>query len=106
MKLNCKPGDLAVIVVSPETPENVGKIVRCIRRITEAEPVDGMTWTASTSNTWTWLVETEGSRLLWGIYGQVPRRAYADHCLRPIRDQPGADETLRWADVPREGVPA
>lgn len=25
-----------------------------------------------------------------------------DECLRPIRDQPGADETLSWKDVPQE----
>jgi hypothetical protein len=83
--MNCKPGDLAVVVKSATRPENVGRIVRCVRRTVRIGhksrlPLD------------CWVVEPDIT--LCG--------AIADECLRPIRDQDGDDETLTWAGKPEQ----
>lgn len=86
--MNCKPGDLAVIVRSRMAPEVIGKIVRVIefapsegrpaliidRRVIEDRHFDG--------------------RIRDG-------RWFFDECLRPIRDQYGEDEILRIAGKPK-----
>lgn len=102
--MNCKQGDLAVIVYSPSNPLNIGRFVRCIQLVPERGSVDGRHWYVPVG-TVTWLVETDGSPITWGPHGYVQRRAYADHCLRPIRDNDGEDQTLTWAPK-HEGVTA
>lgn len=97
--MNCKPGDLAIIVKTG-TGKNVGKIVRVLRKAA----FDG-------------LVKPDGGTR-YGVVWQTDtnleafngtRHPYAlDEYLRPIRD-PGddaQDETLQWLPVPVEGVPA
>lgn len=86
--MNCKPGDLAVCIRASVAQHLVGKVVTCVSLsnqfenphwFTEPEyrdPIDGKIW------------------------------AFKDACLRPIRDQPGTDETLLWAPVPKEKVKA
>lgn len=98
--MNCRPGDLAVVVFSKNI-ENVGAIVRCIRLISDSEQVDGVQWTQRRGGP-CWLVESEGRLLAWGIAGHVRRRAFADALLRPIRDpgEDAQDETLLWKPVP------
>lgn len=91
--LNCKPGDLAVIVRSPNTPENIGRLVRVIRPAVQGEKI-GIWHVFIRDGRFAWIVESVGSPLAWGgtnsptgeskvTYEKV--RAYADHCLRPIR---------------------
>ena len=77
MKLNCKQGDLAIIVRSADEPQHIGKILRCVKfneslgiPAWEFEPEIGHFWLCR------------------------------DSILRPIRDQPGDDETLEWAGQP------
>lgn len=83
--MNCKPGDLA-IVVSSLIPSNVGKIVHVVGVYTI-----GLTPVVSLdSDAVIWLCETVGSPLRWksalGIEhfrsteGPIP-----DRCLRPLR---------------------
>ena len=96
--LNCKPGDLAVIVRSPQSPENIGKIVRVIRPAVEGEWMGG--WRVCLMEGYfAWIVESSGSLLTWASFSKngkrgsvnlVRQRAYADYCLKPIRD-PGDD---------------
>lgn len=99
--MNCKPGDLAVIVRS--NFGNEGAIVRCIAFFPAYEgrgdkyPRDawGVEGTLKVSSDWT------ADDTLWC------RRRGFDHVvvanrLRPIRDQPGDDETLSWAGKPQE----
>lgn len=80
--MNCKPGDLAV-VVSGEPAHNIGKMVQ-----------------VKTLHRWVpgiWLFEGN----LTNEIG-LPLLGVADNCLRPIRD-PGTDavdETLVWKKVP------
>lgn len=79
MKLRCKPGDLAVIVSAKYLNHLVGKIVTCVR-------LDGHLvrhWHVSPVT-----------------YYKSAEVIFRDDTLRPIRDQPGTDETLQWADKP------
>lgn len=93
--MNCKPGDLAVIVRSGQQM-NIGRFVRVLR------PFAGRPeswWVTSDS-------ELHGAYSSWPPGAEVGQ--YDSH-LRPIRD-PGddaKDETLSWLPVPnREGVEA
>lgn len=87
MKLNCKPGDLAVVVTDRFTFPR-GTLVEVIE------------WNQFER----WAVVF--LRPVKDIFGIPTSTASIDDCdLRPIRDNDGADETLTWA--PRlKGVPA
>jgi len=87
--MNCKPGDLAIVVSAPkEVRHHIGKIVQVVRLTTSW---DGLTcWTLREPF---WDVVKGRRGLCEGI---------ADKDLRPIRDQPGQDETLQWAGLPNE----
>lgn len=91
--LNCKPGDLAVVVRS--MAGNEGVIVRCLRLI-RAEATyranDG-----SEYNSAVWEIDRPLPDWVGGVDFTFP-----DVQLRPIRD-PGddaRDETLEWLPVP------
>lgn len=85
--MNCKPGDLAVIVSSQRGPKPIGSIVRILLR--------GPDWLGHA----TWLTTGARDGSDW----------HRDCVLRPIRD-PGddaQDESLSWLPVPsREEVSA
>ena len=71
--MNCKPGDLAVIVRS--RAGNEGKIVRCIRLATASEKFYFVSGTY-------WLVDRELST----VFGRLASIA-RDDWMRPIRPQ-------------------
>lgn len=85
MKLNCQPGDLAVIVAAaPRNRHLIGRVITVSRLC----PLGGIVEPA-----WFYappLVSGDG----------FPIIACNDNCLRPLRDQAGADETLRIAGLP------
>jgi hypothetical protein len=78
--MNCKPGDLAVLIKSEFKPHNIGSVVKILRK---AESFNGyFCWeTSPVFDGGTWVL---------------------DKNLRPIRDQDGQDETLTWAGLPNE----
>lgn len=86
--MNCKPGDLAVVVNASEVPANAGKIVR----VTHINP----------------LVLALFGKLFWEFEGELladdgsPCDLVDDTVLRPIRDNDGEDETLTWAGKPKK----
>jgi hypothetical protein len=83
--MNCKPGDLAVVVSAPFDPHYLGRIVTCVSFFF----VEGMpTWRTDPPMYWT---------CDSGVVRELP---WCDKDLRPIRDQPGEDESLTWAPVP------
>ena len=87
MMLKCRPGDLAVIVRG----RNVGALVEVLAKSLLFEPDF-------------WLVKALGAPLQGSLFGQpVPMTQgnIADARLRPIRAQPGDDETLAWAGLPQ-----
>jgi hypothetical protein len=80
--MNCKPGDLAVIVRARLAPPLLGRLVKCIApRDDDAWWVDIPLTCPVTGETW------------FSVY---------DRALRPIRDQDGEDEILRIAGKPQE----
>lgn len=88
--MNCRPGDLAVIVRSKYTPQAVGRIVTCVRL--KPCPRTGAP---------AWIIDPP----VRGSYEDpagCPRSGgwFYDECLSPIRDNDGEDETLRIAGKP------
>ena len=103
-KLNCKPGDLAIIIGarSKVGKLNIGRIVRVLE---PAKPgrYHGANHVIPACGKW-WFVEAVGADLIAPLefFGSARVRiasALDDH-LRPIRDQPGEDETLAWTGKP------
>lgn len=92
--MNCKPGDLAVVVYS--TAGNEGRVVSCVKFL---GAVRG--WVGEDL----WLIEADRPmNSKWG----VPNYYARDSRLRPLRD-PGddaTDETLLWKPVPSTKEPA
>lgn len=93
--MNCRQGDLAVIVACPEVPENIGAIVEVLRRSSPCP-------CGCTELNICWLVKSQGRKLA-GFGGYFNERTYVeesnvqDAYLRPIRDtDPDAvDEMVR-----------
>ena len=94
MKLNCKAGDLVVQVRSRSA--NEGRIFTCLRLASLGElQAEGF----ETSMGAVWLIDTKISASRGHVViKQLPLAL--DKWLRPIRDNPGQDESLQWLDVP------
>lgn len=93
--MNCKPGDLALVVKSKVG--NEGKIVRCIRLATPVE-ADRVEWWSGPL--WHTDVPLLSLRPATNVRREV---CFApDSALRPIRDpgEDATDETLLWLPVP------
>lgn len=88
--LNCKPGDLAIVVSTAFGADWRGKIFRCVRIDTSMEPF--VFW------------EVQNPPMLFGRESVID-----DAVLRPLRDtgDDATDETLLWKSLPLpEGWPA
>jgi hypothetical protein len=99
MKLNCKPGDLAIITNSLPTGSLCGRIVRVVRPRTAGEiftATDGYQCRGSEQE-FCWVIEA-GDPIAWcgRLFYQRP---FADRWLRPITGLPVDEET-------RDEVPA
>lgn len=94
--MNCKPGDLAIVVGSTVTPELVGRIVECVRVVVPGEILscNGLALTPRAIGP-TWLIRaaralpnrTSKGRLEW-----LPERFLADRMMRPITGLPITDD--------------
>lgn len=102
--MRCKPGDLAVIV-SRDSP-NYGRFVtvRCVYDGRKSPTGHGYSKPPPD-----WIIDPIGDGLMqhqlapvdeW--VGPYPWLACWDSSLRPIRDQPGVDETLTSKPVPAD----
>lgn len=88
MTLRCKPGDLAVIVNAGSSCQHlIGRIVR-VRK------AHNVPWLPRGPWGWTYY----GRRLKTAA--GIPVGYLNDCALRPLRDDPGQDETLRVAGLP------
>lgn len=99
--MNCKPGDLAVIVRS--YAGNEGKIVRCLSFIPAGTSVSKDGYASEDG----WVTDVPLRQMFYPDDGSAPFRIddafYAiDSFLRPIRDQHGEDEMIRIAGKPKE----
>lgn len=88
--MNCRPGDLAVIVCATSKVERewLGKIVRVLSAIPGYGDEGSVCWSY------------EGAELVHPLFGRC--KGIHDWALRPIRPQPddARDETLDWLPVP------
>lgn len=91
MKLNCRQGDLAIIVKS--YAGNEGKIVRCL------SPWNGGFIMPNGDVIFAdgWVID-----LLLPVRHGIYARRIQDSQLRPLRDSDGEDEMLRIAGKPEE----
>jgi len=93
--MNCKPGDLAVIVRA-RCPENIGLIVVILSEW-ELDEVDGFSWLTESSYP---------TPTVWCDDGEpagMDRQAFVpDAWMRPLRDlgDHARDETLSWLPSP------
>lgn len=85
MKLNCKPGDLAIVVKS--MAGNEGKIVRVLK----FRGID--VWHHGND---LWETDTTAPGTI------AKSNLFRDEWLRPLRDSKEPDETLTWAGKPQE----
>ena len=117
MKLNCKPGDLAVIIDShPRSNPDTGGVLCDVLHHPPSEFFalpDGTTSFANAPLGARWVIRLHRPiSVRVGVGGKFRPATYAvcpDSKLRPIRPQAddGQDETLQWRDVPTPtGVPA
>lgn len=95
-KMNCKPGDLAVIKRGFGRSDLVGLPVTVVREAYPGEEAQAKHDFGS--------INKNGYGVVWycdGPGAHLPR-VIADRCLRPIRPQPddAVDETLTWLPVP------
>ena len=108
MALNCKAGDLAIIAGAKHT-KNLGLIVRVISPSNANKHKTGETYEELTgfkyranNQGFTWLIESSGPEIFYDKGHSAKVGPFPDTSLRPLRDNPGQDETLQWAPVPHK----
>lgn len=96
--MNCKPGDLAVIV-RPDSP-NYGRFVTVVAPYDGRLSAQGLPFSAVPD----WIAEGHGLVASRGgvVIGPTPWVGARDKSLRPIRDNDGEDEMLRIVGKPHE----
>ena len=91
--MNCKQGDLAVIVRSQS--QNEGKLVECVRLHTsQTHDLDGV------------LLKLTASGPRWVIVNALPGGLLTvpDAILRPLRNRDGEDEMLKLVGRPADSL--
>lgn len=104
-KLNCRAGDLAVVVKSQIG--NEGKIVRCLRLLEAGDILkseEGVNVIYSKGHVVgkAWITDVPISFSRTKSAGWVKVNLAIDEALRPIRDTDGEDEMLRIVGLPSE----
>lgn len=84
--MNCKPGDLAILVKA-NFKENLGKVCQVLA-------IEGEHYVAEFPSPVRWVAGN--GRTVTARRGLVVRER-----LRPLRDSDGSDETLSWAGKPQ-----
>lgn len=90
--MNCKMNDLAIVVRSAMV-ESTGLVLQCLR-LSSASGLRNPDGSFTYGPVW----ETNVYGL--AICGNT-HNLWLDADLRPLRDEPGEDETLLWAGLPQ-----
>lgn len=91
--MNCKKGDIAVVVRGI----GLGKIVTCIE-LYDGPWINMLGQTIEKGKVFGWITDSV-------FFPEIPgllRTVKLDEMMKPIRDQPGEDETLQWAPIPEK----
>lgn len=100
MKLNCKPGDLAIVIAGNKSSGRIVRVSHLISRGTLAPTKTGEWFEIGSDDMW---ILSEGSVFRSHPKAGVVETEYADDkYLRPILPGDGEDETLTWAGKPEE----
>lgn len=94
--MNCKQGDLAIVVKS--NYGNEGKIVRCVR-IHDSETHDANGLKIINPSGMRWVIDPP-IQTINNKGNKCNLFTFSDGWLRPLRDNEGEDETLTWAGKP------
>jgi hypothetical protein len=92
MTLRCKPGDMAVVCGAgvPEEEQHLGKVIKVV----------GLTRHSKNGRP-CWTYEGPLIKHLFPDGSTTTVRAFGDDILRPLRPDPGFDETLIRAGLPK-----
>lgn len=95
--MNVKPGDLAIVINAPNTPELVGRIVKVERRYTSMEPMKGGHAAFVPDSVVAWVCSAPGGlpnrNVRTWVAFTCPERAIADSILRPVSGLPDEQHT-------------
>lgn len=91
--MRCRVGDLAFVVRS--VAGNEGKVVTCVEYVGDREFITRGNGVRRDVDVW----RIDPPLVAWN--GR-PCHYVADERLRPIRPEPGQDETIAWAGRPQE----
>lgn len=96
--MQCKVGDLAIVVNDLESPENNGALLRIFARARPGQWAIPADWNCEPLSSFTF----DGRSTVpgRGILG------YRDCELKPLRDGDGEDQTIQWAGLPASLQPA
>lgn len=100
--MNCKQGDLAIVVRSNKGSSQLGKIVRCIRlasgtvKSTTSESIN----LSVDCGDW-WEIDSP-LRLYSKAKGEVLANYCPDYSLKPLKDGDDEDEMIAIAGKPKE----
>jgi hypothetical protein len=90
--MNVKPGDLAIVVSAPRTPEMIGRIVKVERAAIDGEFFSDVRYCSDGAAAWVCSVDARSgplpSRTKNGVLLWLRTRAIADRLLRPISGLP------------------
>lgn len=94
--MNCKPGDLAVVIYAETTPELIGKIVTVIRSAIIGEQLEHGILFRPHREIPAWICEGYQipNRASNGILYLVRRRPIGDEYLRPIRPDESPEQSI------------
>jgi hypothetical protein len=94
--MNCKPGDMAVVVNTRHNHELLGRVVDVVGPTCIGELFVARIFGQEV------LQMDRGRFLSWVVKNGDDCWLHSDHSLRPLRDNDGEDETLTWAGKPHE----
>lgn len=105
MKLNCKPGQLAIVVGGPSELGNLGKIVRVLRLLApgwRASTVCGQLTFGAIDGSPFWETDTALCVAVGPSGARLLAHVAPDENLRPIGDpdEDEQDESLSWLPSP------
>lgn len=95
MKLNCKNGNMAIVISGP----SAGAIVTCLELYPAGSKMFVPGFGLGTFYRPHWRIDR--ALPTTGMAGRAVDLK-ADECLRPLRDTDGDDETLTWAGKPEK----
>jgi hypothetical protein len=105
--MNCKQGEIAIVVRSKFVPDLLGRIVEVLHAAPSTGSFrlpNGQLHHPLTDSRFCWVCKFQSPVFAPSDTGPI-KTHYApvpDECLRPIRDQPGEDEMLRIAGLPNK----